>query len=76
MSDPDLYKALEGSTRVLQDARRVLFRWLEGRELSERAALDQLIALLDGPEARQIENRSRLALGQSPMPANDAGNEL
>lgn len=74
MSEPvNPLGALRDSDHLIRDARKIMFRWLEGRELTERAALDQLVGLLDSPRQRAIQNATRLALGEEPEPANDAG---
>jgi hypothetical protein len=72
MSEDQLRAALRESDNLLRDTQRLVFHWLEGRDVTERQALDKLVELLDGPRQRNVQEATRVALGDPPLPANDS----
>ena len=60
-SEP-LIEALKGCDRLIAEAQAILAAHLEPNGLTVDQTIDQLLALLDGPEQRSVREATRKAL--------------
>ncbi len=61
-ASPDLLNAGAKQTQILRSAQAILSRYLQPLGLSREQAINELLALLDGPDQREAQDAWDLAL--------------